>query len=124
MFVESKMITKSDDVDVGCGNAFGGDNPEDAPVDTAMQVNNVIDGFQYTETQIGSGADFKNWIKDYMNTLRSAMKEKGKGKEKIQEFMGLAPGIAKYLLQNFSNLQFYLGPSFNPDTMVYLNIEN
>ena len=119
MFCESKMISKSDDVDVGCGNAFGGGGEEDGPLDTTMMVNNVIDGFQYTETQVGSATDFKAWIKDYMNSLKTAMKAKGKGKEKIQEFMGTAPGIAKYLLQNFSNLQFYLGPAFNPETMVF-----
>jgi Translationally controlled tumour protein len=75
--------------------------------------------FYFIETQIGSATDFKGWIKDYMNSLRTAMKEKGKGKEKIQEFMGQATGIAKYLLQNFSNLQFYLGPGYNPETMVF-----
>lgn len=120
MFCESKMISKSDDVDVGCGNAFGGGGEEDGPADSGVQmVNNIIDGFQYTETQVGSASDFKGWIKDYMGNVRNAMKEKGKGKEKIQEFMAQAPGIAKFLLQNFSNLQFFLGPSFNSDTMVF-----
>ena len=121
MYCESKMIAKGgDDVDVGCGNAFGGGGGEDEGVDTSVaQVNNVIDGFQYTETQIGTANDFKGWIKDYMNSIRSALKEKGKGKEKIQEFMALAPGIAKYLLKNFNDLQFFLGPSFCSETMVF-----
>ena len=150
MMIESKMISKSDDVDVGCGDAFGGGDDE-GPADTSQMVNNVIDSFQLTETQIGSPADFKAWIKEYMNAIRSAMKEKGLGKEKIQEFMGKAQGmhqlisphslvydsslpgwninplflvfsitgIAKFLLQNFSDLQFYLGPSFNPETMIF-----
>jgi Translationally controlled tumour protein len=50
MFCESKMITKSDgDVDIGCGNSFGGDAGDDGPLDSGVsQVNNVIDGFQYT----------------------------------------------------------------------------
>jgi hypothetical protein len=113
------MITKSDDVDVGCGNAFGGAGEEDGPVDTALMVNNVIDGFQYTETQIGAPADFKAWIKEYMGAVRTAMKDKGKGKDKIQEFMAQAPLIAKFFLSRFSDLQFYLGPSFNADTMVF-----
>jgi len=118
MMIESKMISKSDDVDVGCGDAFGGGDA-DGPADTSMMVNNVIDSFQLTETQIGSPADFKAWIKEYMNAIRGQMKEKGLGKEKIQEFMGKAQGIAKFLLQNFSDLQFYLGPAFNPDTMIF-----
>merc|ERR1712216_380908 len=73
-----------------------------------------IDSFQLTETQIGSAVDFKGWLKEYTNAIRGIYKDKGLGKEKIQEFMGKAQGIAKYLLQNFSELQFYLGPSFNP----------
>ena len=84
MYCESKMIPKSsDDVDVGCGNAFGGGGGEEdgGPADSGVQmVNNVIDGFQYTETQVGTANDFKAWIKEYMNSLRAAMKEKGKGK--------------------------------------------
>ena len=41
MMVESKMISKDDNVDVGCGNAFGGDADE-GPADTSMMVNKHI----------------------------------------------------------------------------------
>ena len=119
--VESKMITKSDgDVDVGCGNAFGGGGGEDEGVDnTAQQVNNVMDSFQYTETQIGGPADFKSWIKEYMNAIVEKLREKGKPKEEIQAFKATAPNIAKFFLKNFSDLQFYLGASFDASTMVF-----
>ena len=62
MMIESKMISKSDDVDVGCGDAFGGGDDNDGPQDTSQMVNNVVDSFQLTETQIGSPADFKAWV--------------------------------------------------------------
>jgi hypothetical protein len=118
---ESKMITKSgDDVDVGCGNAFGGGGEEDGGVDnTVQQVNNVIDGFQYTETQIGTANDLKAWIKDYMNAVVTKLRETGTPKEEIQAFKAAAPNVAKFLLTRFSDVQFYLGPSFNPDSMVF-----
>mmetsp|Transcript_46904 Transcript_46904/g.34341 ORF Transcript_46904/g.34341 Transcript_46904/m.34341 type:complete len:181 (+) Transcript_46904:39-581(+) len=122
MYCESKNIVKnSDDVDVGCGNAFGsGGEEDDGGVDnTAQTVNNVIDGFQYTETQIGGANDFKAWIKDYMNAVVTKLREKGKPKEEIQAFKAQAPNIAKYFLKNFSDLQFYLGPSFNSESMVF-----
>ena len=61
MMIESKMISKSDDVDVGCGDAFGGGG-DDGPEDTSQMVNNVVDSFQLTETQIGSPSDFKAWV--------------------------------------------------------------
>ncbi len=91
MMCESKNITKKDDdVDVGCGNAFGsggGEDGEDGGVDsTVATVNNIIDGFQYTETQIGTANDFKAWIKEYMNTVVIKLREKGKAKEDIQAF--------------------------------------
>mmetsp|Transcript_15044 Transcript_15044/g.16298 ORF Transcript_15044/g.16298 Transcript_15044/m.16298 type:complete len:183 (-) Transcript_15044:269-817(-) len=124
MCCESKNITKSDDVDVGCGNAFGsggGDDEEGGGgVDSSVQtVNNVIDGFQYTETQIGTANDLKAWIKDYMNAIVLKLREKGKPKEEIQAFKATAPEIAKFLIKNHSNLQYYLGPSFDSTTMVF-----
>jgi hypothetical protein len=122
MYCESKNVTKSDgDVDIGCGNAFGsGGGEEDGGVDNeAVTVNNVIDRFQYTETQIGTANDFKAWIKDYMNAVVLKLREKGKPKEEIQAFKAAAPGIAKFFLKNFSDVQFYLGPSFNSESMVF-----
>ena len=122
MYCESKNITKSDaDVDVGCGNAFGSaGGEEDGGVDSSVQtVNNVIDGFQYTETQVGTANDFKAWIKDYMNAVVTALRAKGKAKEEIQAFKASAPNIAKFFLQRYSDVQFYLGPSFNSETMVF-----
>lgn len=119
MFCESKMIAKAgDDVDIGCGNAFGGE-AEEAGGGDVEKVNNVIESFGYNETQIGTAADFKAWIKDYMNAVRTHMRNKGKAKEEIQAFMAMAPGIAKFFLKNFSEVQFYLGPSFNPESMVF-----
>ena len=122
MMCESKMITKAgDDVDVGCGNAFGSGGDEDGgPADSGpAQVNNVIDGFQYTETQMGTAVDFKGWMKDYMQLVVEKMKEKSKGKEAIQGFKGQAAGIAKFLISRFSDVQFFLGPSFDSQTMVF-----
>lgn len=121
MFCESKNIVKNDaDVDVGCGNAFGSGGEEDGGVDSgAVTVNNVIDGFQYTETQIGGASDFKSWIKEYMNAVVLKLREKGTPKEEIQAFKGTAPNIAKFFLKKFSEVQFYLGPSFNSESMVF-----
>ena len=118
------IIKKDDDVDVGCGNAFGSGGGEDdeggGPSGTGPQkVNNVIDGFNYTETQIGTANDFKSWIKEYMNAVVLKLREKGKPKEEIQAFKATAPEIAKYFLTRFSDVQFYLGPSFDASTMVF-----
>lgn len=120
MMVESKNISKDDNVDVGCGNAFGGGGEEDGGgADGPVTVNNVIDGFQYTETQIGAPADFKAWIKEYMNAVVLKLREMGTPKEEIQAFKASAPNVAKFFLKNFSDVQFFLGPSFCADSMVF-----
>mmetsp|Transcript_4774 Transcript_4774/g.6576 ORF Transcript_4774/g.6576 Transcript_4774/m.6576 type:complete len:182 (+) Transcript_4774:54-599(+) len=123
MCCQSKMISKSDEVDVGCGNNFGGgggEGEEDAGFENTVQtVNNVIDGFQYTETQVGTANDFKAWIKEYMNAVVLKLREKNIPKEKIQAFKASAPGIAKYFLKRYSDVQFYLGPSFDSNSMVF-----
>ena len=59
--------------------------------DVAAMVNNVVDGFQYTETQIGTASDFKAWIKDYMNAVVLKLRDKKKAKEDIQAFKATAP---------------------------------
>jgi hypothetical protein len=94
MMVESKNIKKGgEDIDIGCGNSFGsgggGEDGEDAGVDDqVLTVNNIVDRFQYTETNIGTASDFKAWIKEYMVAVRNKLREKGKPKEEIQAFMG------------------------------------
>jgi hypothetical protein len=119
MYCDSRNIQAGgDNVDIGCGNSFGGGGEEE--VDSTVEtVNNVIHSFQYTETQVGGVADFKSWIKEYMNLVRTKLRESGKPKEEIQAFMGTAPGIAKFLLKRFNDLQFYLGPAFDPQSMVF-----
>ena len=108
--VESKNVVKGgDDVDIGCGNSFGGGDEDEGVDAAAVTVNNIIDSFQYTETQVGSATDFKAWIKEYMNAVVTKLREKGKAKEDIQAFKACAPGIATFFLKNFKDVQFYLG---------------
>jgi len=122
MCVESKNIAKGGgDIDIGCGSSFGGgDDAEGGAGGNEVEtVNNVIDAFQLTETQIGGANDFKAWIKEYMNAIVLKLREKKIEKEQIQAFKASAPAIAKYFLTRFSDVQFYLGPSFCSESMVF-----
>jgi hypothetical protein len=123
LFVESLSIPKGEDnVDVGCGNAFGGDGEEAGGAQVEM-VNNVMEGFQYTETQVGTASDFKAWLKEYMNAVVEKLKETIKDAEKrkaaVQGFKASAPGIAKFFIKQYNDVQFYLTASFNPESMVF-----
>lgn len=121
MCVESKNIVKGGgEIDIGCGSSFGGDDPDAAGGGSDVEtVNNVVDAFQLTETQIGGANDFKAWVKEYMNAIVLKLREKKIEKEQIQAFKAGAPAIAKYFLTRFSDVQFYLGPSFCPESMVF-----
>ena len=123
MQVPTKMVPLDDTVDVGCGNAFGGEADEGPAADVEM-VNNLMNAFGLTNAGDFSGADFKAWIKDYSMALLEKLKEqKEAGKieqEVIKEWRTVeAPAIAKYLLKNIKDLEFYMGPAFNPESMVF-----
>ena len=65
--VKSRLVVKGDvEVDVGCGNAFGGKNEEEAEQGNAggnvvEKVNDLIDAFGYVETSF----DKKDWQKQF-----------------------------------------------------------
>ena len=51
--VESKNIPKGEDnVDIGCGNEFGGGGEEEAVDPNIEMVNNIVDSFKYTQTTL------------------------------------------------------------------------
>eukprot|EP00608_Synchroma_pusillum_P009092 CAMPEP_0198426466 /NCGR_PEP_ID=MMETSP1452-20131203/5259_1 /TAXON_ID=1181717 /ORGANISM="Synchroma pusillum, Strain CCMP3072" /LENGTH=435 /DNA_ID=CAMNT_0044146839 /DNA_START=24 /DNA_END=1328 /DNA_ORIENTATION=- len=112
--VESRNIAKGgDNVDIGCGNAFGGGEEEDGPADSGVEtVNNIVDGFQLNEMNM-SKADLKEYLKGYFQRVRAAMKAAGKPVEEIKAMMGNASIIAKFLITKANDLQFYLGANFD-----------
>lgn len=119
MMVESKNIPKGDDnVDIGCGNEFGGAGEEDAPDPNIEMVNNIVESFHYTQTSM-DGAGFKAWLKDYMGAILEKMKAADKPVEERKAFKARAANIAKFFLSQFKDVDFYLGESFNADSMIF-----
>ena len=49
-------------------------------------VNNVITGFQYNETQIGTANDLKSWLKDYFGAVAEKLKAKHGPGEVVKNF--------------------------------------
>lgn len=68
------MVVKQDaDVDIGCGNAFGGQNEEDGETGGAggapvAKVIDLVDAFRYEETSFDLEG-FKGYFKNYMKKL-------------------------------------------------------
>jgi hypothetical protein len=60
------------------------------------------------------------YLKDYMKTLKKALAEAGKSEEEVKAFEKRAAGVAKKILGNFKDYEFYTGESMNPEGMVAL----
>jgi hypothetical protein len=120
--VATKMIPFDDSVDVGCGNAFGGE--EEAPPADIEMVNNLVKAFELQETGFGGVGEFKTWLKEFAGAVLEKLKEqKEAGKidqDVIKEWRTVeAPAIAKFLLKRYNDLQFYNGPSFVSDNLTF-----
>lgn len=108
--VASRSVAKgSDNVDVGCGDAFGGGDEE---VDDSVEtVNNVIDdsiGFGYTETGFDTKAELKTYLKSYFRKVMKHLKATNAGDEQLNAFKSDAQEIVKYLVSQFKELQFFM----------------
>jgi Translationally controlled tumour protein len=109
-------------VDIGCGNAFGGEDDAGAD-DGGEKVNNVIDeviGFDLHEVPMGK-KDLKEYLGNYCKALRLKLKEDEKvAGPDVKAFTQAAPIFCKWLLTMYDELQFYTSSSMDPDgSMVF-----
>ena len=78
MRVQAKMITKKEGaIDVGAGNAFGGDEEKDEPEDEGVTVCNVVDACNLQELTL-SKKDFMATVKPLLKRTVDHMKSKEK----------------------------------------------
>lgn len=71
MMCESKNIVKTEaEVDVGCGNAFGGSEDEGALPADAVTVNNIVDRFSYSGRAILYGLNLFSFMLWVVNSQR------------------------------------------------------
>lgn len=78
--VQSRMVLpKGVEVDIGCGNAFGGKNEEEPGEEGAgneappMKVNDLIDAFKYEQSALGK-QDIKDYFKAYFQKMTGGEK--------------------------------------------------
>lgn len=108
--VESRNVAKgSDNIDIGCGDAFGGGDEE---VDDSVEtVNNVIDdviGFGYTETGFDSKTELKTYLKSFFRKVMKNLKSTNASDEQLAAFKNDAQEIVKYLVSMYKDLQYYM----------------
>lgn len=104
--VKTELILKGDaEVDIGCGNAFGGAGEEDqaggAPVE---KVINVVDNFQLEDTQwdfdVFSGT-FKPYMKKVLDHLKTNKPDR------VDAFKAGAQKFFAWIKQNKDDISYY-----------------
>ena len=114
MKVESKYTKKEavGNVDIGCGNAFGGSNEDEeeggsAPGEEPQEkVIDIVYNFNLVEQQL-SKADFTSYIKGYMKNLKAQLETTNP--TRVAEFMKGAGEFVKLVMSKFEDYTFYTG---------------
>lgn len=120
--VQSKMVLpKGVDVDIGCGNAFGGTNEEEeggagGNEEPVMKVNDLIDGFKYEEYALDK-AGFQTYIKDYFKMITPKI-----AANRVDKFKKGCTAFVKYVLSKFSDFTFYTPSDYSAEGALIYSI--
>lgn len=117
--VDGKMVTRTegsiDDALIG-GNASSETPDEGTDLSTVTGVDIVLN-HKLVETGF-TKESYKGYIKGYMKAIKDKLQETNP--ERVKPFMTGAAEKIKSILSNFTNYQFYMSESMNPDGMVAL----
>lgn len=107
MKVKSQYKKKEDvgNVDIGCGNAFGGGEEEqggDGDV-AAEKVIDVVYNANLAETSFSKG-DFMAYIKSFLKNLKTYLEENGK-KDRVEGFQKGAQEFIKFVVSKFEEFE-------------------
>ena len=109
--VPSKNVPKDSlgNVDVGCGNAFGGGEEEEqqAPQEGVEMVLDVVQNGNLKQVNM-SKKEFMAYIKDYFKKLIAYMEENGK-KDRVEGFKKGAQAFIKFIIPHFDDIELYTG---------------
>jgi hypothetical protein len=125
--VQSKMVLPKDvEVDIGCGNAFGGNNEEEGGAGGAggneepvMKVNDLIDGFKYEEFALDK-AGFQSYIKDYLKKVLPKI-----APARVDKFKKGVTAFVKFVLSKFGDFTIYTPSDYSAEgTLIYSIYKN
>lgn len=120
--VKSSLINKEDagNVDIGCGNAFGGEEEggEEGAGAGGEKVLDVVHVSNLTSTTF-SKAEFMAFIKNFLKNLKTYLEENGK-QDRVQTFQKGAQEFIKQVVAKFDEYEFYLGASESMEGSVIL----
>lgn len=115
--VEGKLVSAGGavDVDVGCGDAFGGGGDAEQLADAAETVINVVYSHRLVETSFAK-SDFIKYIKAYMNRVKGYLRKTNP--ERVAPFMKSAEPFVMKMLKNFDEYSFYMGESMDAEAAI------
>ena len=121
MKVKSAFKSKENvgNINIGCGNAFGGDEEEAGEDGPAEKVNDVVYNFNLTETQL-SKSDFMTFIKGFLKNLKAFLEAAGQT-ERAAAFQKGAQDFIKTVVPKFDDYTFYLGAKESMDGSIVLS---
>lgn len=104
--------------DIGANASQEEQEDELAEADCKQGVNVVMD-FNMSETQFGKKKEFKVYFKEIITTIMKKKKEDDEKitKEQIDEFKEDCTELVKWVMDNFDDLQFFIGVSNDGDSM-------
>lgn len=106
-----KSKDKVGEVDIGCGNEFGGgdaaDEGGDAPDDGDEKVLDVIYNANLKQINM-SKKEFGAYIKDYFKKVVEHLEKNGKA-DRVDTFKKGATDFVKFIMKNFDEVELYTG---------------
>lgn len=114
VFVPTRMqAADGGDVDIGCGNEFGGGGEDDGGDDAVEKKLDQLLAFPDIQEEPIPFSSFKQfrdeYFKPYMKALQKVKKAKGQfeTKEDQKAFQTRMQGVMGWVKANFSNIDFY-----------------
>jgi len=117
--IKATFITKKEgEVDIGCGNAFGGNEDDAGDAGEGEKVLDIIDAFKYNESAF-TKKDYTTYIKGYMKKVKTYLEEKNP--ERVKDFITGAGAMVKFILENFEEFTFYTPESYDTENNMILS---
>ncbi|KDE05825.1 translationally-controlled tumor protein [Microbotryum lychnidis-dioicae p1A1 Lamole] len=109
------ITLRAGQIDIGA-NASAEEAEEDLQ-EGDSQVNNIVNSFRLTATSFDKKS-YMTYLKGYMKAIKAHLQ--ATNPDRIPEFEKGAAVLAKKVLGNFKDYEFYTGESMNPDGMIAL----
>ncbi|KAJ3201461.1 hypothetical protein HDU82_008090, partial [Entophlyctis luteolus] len=113
---EMVKVKEGADVDIGANASAEGGEDDDVQ-DGEIIVNNVVYSFRLQSSGFDKDG-YKTYIKGYMKALKNHLVSTKSSR--AEDFEKKAAAAVRKVLTNFSDYDFYVGESMNPDGMVIL----